>query len=130
MTDRRGILFVPYRDTLELLRIDDAMQVCEDVYRMHARGSVVLSAPPSFKLDVADGFNNHWHVKSVFLKELPATGVRLYYDAASRASRYGYSVSGADLVDAYLRSDGWPCKDAESTGVTTRSTPFRSRRAT
>jgi alanine dehydrogenase len=53
---------------------------------MHARGSVVLSNPPSFKLDVADGFNNHWHVKSVFLKELPATGVRLYnyYDDGMR----------------------------------------------
>ena len=38
---------------------------------MHARGSVVLASPPSFKLDVADGFNNHWHVKSVFLKLKP-----------------------------------------------------------
>ena len=34
--------------------------------------------PPSFKLDVADGFNNHWHVKAALLKEIPATGVRLY----------------------------------------------------
>jgi ornithine cyclodeaminase len=54
------------------------MQVCEEVYLMHARGSVVLSNPPSFKLDVADGFYNHWHVKSVFLKDIPATGVRIY----------------------------------------------------
>lgn len=86
MTDRRGILFVPYRDTLELLSIADAMQVCEQVYGMHARGSVVLSSPPSFKLDVAEGFHNHWHVKSVFLKELPATGVRTYnyYDDGLR----------------------------------------------
>jgi alanine dehydrogenase len=45
---------------------------------MHARDSVVLSNPPSFKLDVADGFHNHWHVKSVFLKDIPATGVRVY----------------------------------------------------
>jgi ornithine cyclodeaminase len=45
---------------------------------MHARGSVVLSNPPSFKLDVADGFHNHWHVKSVFLKDIPTTGVRVY----------------------------------------------------
>jgi ornithine cyclodeaminase len=53
---------------------------------MHARGSVTLSNPPSFKLDVADGFHNHWHVKSVFLKEIPTTGVRLYnyYDDGVR----------------------------------------------
>jgi ornithine cyclodeaminase len=53
---------------------------------MHARGSVVLSNPPSFKLDVADGFHNHWHVKSVLLKDVPTTGVRLYnyYDDGLR----------------------------------------------
>ena len=76
--DSRGVLFVPYRDTLGLLSVDDALNVCEQVYLMHARGSVVLSNPPSFKLDVADGFHNHWHVKSVFLKDIPATGVRVY----------------------------------------------------
>jgi alanine dehydrogenase len=86
MTDSKGVLFVPYRDTLALLSVDDALRICEEVYGMHARGGVVLSNPPSFKLDVADGFNNHWHVKSVFLKELPATGVRLYnyYDDGVR----------------------------------------------
>src|SRR5260370_20034286 len=86
MTDRKGILFVPYQETLKLLDIKDAMAVCEDVYRMHARGSVVLSAPPSFKLDVAEGFHNHWHVKSVFLKDVPTTGVRTYnyYDDGVR----------------------------------------------
>jgi alanine dehydrogenase len=78
MADQHGVLFVPYRDTLDLLGVDDALAVCEQVYMMHARGSVVLSNPPSFKLDVADGFHNHWHVKSVFLRDLPATGVRLY----------------------------------------------------
>lgn len=72
------VLFVPYRDTLELLTIEDALAVCEDVYRMHARGSVVWSRPPSFKLDVAEGFNNHWHVKGTLLKEVPVTGVRMY----------------------------------------------------
>jgi ornithine cyclodeaminase len=53
---------------------------------MHARGSVVLSSPASFKLDVAEGFNNHWHVKSVFLKDIPTTGVRVYnyYDDGVR----------------------------------------------
>ncbi len=78
MTDDRGVLFVPYRETLGLLSVADALKVCEDVYLMHARGSVVLSNPPSFKLDVADGFHNHWHVKSVFLKDIPTTGVRVY----------------------------------------------------
>jgi alanine dehydrogenase len=78
MADERGVLFVPYQDTLGLLSVQDALEVCEQVYLMHARGSVVLSNPPSFKLDVADGFHNHWHVKSVFLKDIPATGVRVY----------------------------------------------------
>ena len=72
------ILYVPYRDTLKLLTLEDAMRICEDVYRMHARGSVVWSKPASFKLDVADGFHNHWHVKGVLLKDIPVTGVRMY----------------------------------------------------
>ncbi len=86
MTDQRGVLFVPYRDTLGLLSVEDALAVCEQVYTMHARGSVVLSSPPSFKLDAADGFHNHWHVKSVLLKDVPTTGVRLYnyYDDGLR----------------------------------------------
>ena len=78
MADERGVLFVPYKDTLGLLSVTDALEVCEQVYLMHARGSVVLSSPPSFKLDVEDGFHNHWHVKSVFLKDVPTTGVRVY----------------------------------------------------
>jgi alanine dehydrogenase len=78
MADERGVLFVPYKDTLDLLSVADALEVCEQVYLMHARGSVVLSNPPSFKLDVGDGFHNHWHVKSVFLKDVPTTGVRVY----------------------------------------------------
>jgi ornithine cyclodeaminase len=72
------ILFVPYRDTLALLSLEDAMRICEETYRMHARGSVVLSKPPSFKLDIAEGFHNHWHVKGVLLKDIPVTGVRMY----------------------------------------------------
>jgi hypothetical protein len=54
------ILFVPYHDTLKLLSLEDAMRICEETYRMHARGSVMWSKPPSFKLDAAEGFNNHW----------------------------------------------------------------------
>lgn len=72
------ILFVPYRDTLELLSTEDAMRLCEDVYRMHARGAVHWSKPPSFKLDTAAPFHNHWHVKGVMLDDIPVTGVRLY----------------------------------------------------
>jgi ornithine cyclodeaminase/alanine dehydrogenase-like protein (mu-crystallin family) len=86
MTDSKGVLFVPYQETLGLLGVEDALRVCEEVYGMHARGSVVWSSPPSFKLDVADGFHNHWHVKSALLKEIPTTGVRLYnyYDDGVR----------------------------------------------
>src|SRR5262249_10125795 len=38
------------------------------------------------KLDVAEGFNNHWHVKAALLREIPTTGVRLYnyYDDGAR----------------------------------------------
>jgi alanine dehydrogenase len=102
VTDHKGILFVPYQDTVRLLDMKDAMEVCEEVYRMHARGSVVLSAPPSFKLDVADGFHNHWHVKSVFLKDVPTTGVRLYnyYDDGKRNT-----VGGLDNTRFIVLSD-------------------------
>jgi alanine dehydrogenase len=72
------LLFVPYQDTLDLLGVEDAMLVCEEVYRMLERGTVVHSKPPSFKLDVAEGFDNHWHVKAALLKEIPTTGVRMY----------------------------------------------------
>ena len=51
MTDSRGVLFVPYQDTLALLSVEDALRICEDVYGMHARGSVVWSSPASFKLE-------------------------------------------------------------------------------
>ena len=78
MSSGKGVLFVPYHQTLDLLTVDDAFRVCEDVYRMHAEDSVVLATPPSFKLDVAGEFNNHWHVKGAFLKAIPATGIRLY----------------------------------------------------
>jgi ornithine cyclodeaminase len=102
LTDQKGILFVPYQDTLRFLSIQDALDVCEQVYLMHARDSVVLSNPPSFKLDVADGFHNHWHVKSVFLKEIPATGVRVYnyYDDGVRNT-----VGGLDCTRFIVLSD-------------------------
>ena len=99
---QNGVLFVPYRETLALLAVEDALAVCEQVYLMHARGSVVLSNPASFKLDVADDFNNHWHVKSVFLKDVPTTGVRLYnyYDDGARNT-----VGGLDCTRYIVLSD-------------------------
>jgi ornithine cyclodeaminase/alanine dehydrogenase-like protein (mu-crystallin family) len=72
------VLFVSYEDTLQLLSVEDALRICEDVYAMHMRGSVVWAMPPSFKLNVGQPYHNHWHVKGVFLKEIPTTGVRLY----------------------------------------------------
>ncbi len=73
-----GVLFVPYRDTLDLLTPEDAMRIAEEVYLMQARGTIQAASPPSFKLDTAAPFHNHWHVKCALLKEIPATGVRLY----------------------------------------------------
>jgi ornithine cyclodeaminase/alanine dehydrogenase-like protein (mu-crystallin family) len=98
----QGVLFVPYHDTLALLSVEEALAVCEQVYLMHARGSVVLSNPASFKLDVPDGFHNHWHVKSVFLKDVPATGVRLYnyYDDGVRNT-----VGGLDCTRYIVLSE-------------------------
>ena len=80
------ILFISHRDTLDLLSADDALRICEDVYRMQARDTVVWPTPSSIKLDVAAPFHNHWHLKAVFLKETPATGARLYnyYDDGLR----------------------------------------------
>lgn len=77
-TNHPDVLFVPYRDTVDLLSTDDAMRICEDVYKMHANGSVQWSKPPSFKLDTDAPYHNHWHVKAVTLKDIPITGVRLY----------------------------------------------------
>jgi ornithine cyclodeaminase/alanine dehydrogenase-like protein (mu-crystallin family) len=99
---QNGVLFVPYGETLGLLSVEDALAVCEQVYLMHARGSVVLSNPASFKLDVAEDFNNHWHVKSVLLKDVPTTGVRLYnyYDDGVRNT-----VGGLDCTRYIVLSD-------------------------
>jgi ornithine cyclodeaminase len=51
---------------------------------------------------VADGFHNHWHVKSVFLKDVPATGVRVYnyYDDGVRNT-----VGGLDCTRYIVLSD-------------------------
>jgi ornithine cyclodeaminase len=72
------LLFVSYQDSLDLLSVEDAMRICEEVYHMLARDTVAHSKPPSFKLDVAEDFHNHWHVKGALLRDIPTTGVRLY----------------------------------------------------
>lgn len=102
MHENKGVLFVPYKDTVALLTVQDAMKVCEDVYRMHARGSVVWSNPHSFKLDVGEEFHNHWHVKAAFLKDTPATGVRVYnyYDDGVRNT-----VGGLDCTRYVVLAD-------------------------
>jgi ornithine cyclodeaminase/alanine dehydrogenase-like protein (mu-crystallin family) len=79
------VLYVSHADALALLSVEQTMRICEDVFHMHARGSVFPPLMPSFKLD-DDEFHNHWHVKSVLLKDVPVTGVRLYnyYDDGDR----------------------------------------------
>ena len=47
-----SVLFIDYATTVKLLSVPDAMAICEDVFRMHARNSVKWSVPPSQKLDV------------------------------------------------------------------------------
>lgn len=83
--DHPDLLFVSHADAVALLSVEQTMRICEDVFLMHARGSVFPPVMPSFKLDDAE-FNNHWHVKSVLLKDIPVTGVRLYnyYDDGDR----------------------------------------------
>jgi ornithine cyclodeaminase/alanine dehydrogenase-like protein (mu-crystallin family) len=84
-TEHPDVLFVSHDDALALLSVEQTMRICEDVFLMHARGSVYPSVMPSFKLDDAE-FHNHWHVKSVLLRDVPVTGVRLYnyYDDGVR----------------------------------------------
>src|SRR3954453_16722667 len=81
-----SVLFIDYAITVKLLPVLDAMAVCEDVFRMHARNSVKWSVPPSQRLDVGAPFHNHWPVKTVILEDEPIAGVRLYsyYDDGLR----------------------------------------------
>jgi alanine dehydrogenase len=79
------VLFIDYATTLKLLSVSEAMDLCENIYAMHARNTVDWSEPPSQKLDTPF-FHNHWHVKTVILKEVPVAGVRMYsyYDDGQR----------------------------------------------
>ena len=101
MTDGKGVLFVPYQDTLGLLSVDDALRSASRSTDARPRQRGVVD-PPSFKLDVAEEFHNHWHVKSVFLKEIPTTGVRVYnyYDDGVRNT-----VGGLDCTRYIVLSD-------------------------
>ena len=85
MTDE--LLFLSHAETLDLLSPTEAMAVCEDVYRMHAEGTVSWTDPPAFRLD-DDRFHHHWHVKGALLSEIPISGVRLYayYEDAERST--------------------------------------------
>ena len=66
-TDHPDPLFVSHADCLKILTIEETMRICEDVFRMHARGTVSPPIPPAFKLDDGE-FSNHWHVKGVLLE--------------------------------------------------------------
>ena len=50
-----------------------------------------------------------------------AVGLRLYYDAGSRNSRFDATLLPNPNENLYLHSDGGPCGSAESVGVTSRS---------
>ena len=52
-----------------------------------------------------------------------AVGLRLYYDSASRASRFDATITPDPSEDLYLHSNGSPCPagDGQSPSVTTRT---------
>ena len=85
--ESEALVFLSHEDTLALLSASEAMAVCEDVYRMHAEGSVVWTSPPSLRLD-DDAFHHHWHVKGALLNEIPVSGIRMYayYEDAARST--------------------------------------------
>ena len=76
------VLFIDYATTVKLLSASDAMSICEDIYRQHARHTVQWSDPPSQKLVTGPPLYNNWHTKTVVLAEGPIAGVRLdsYFD--------------------------------------------------
>jgi hypothetical protein len=49
-----------------------------------------------------------------------ATGLRLYYDSVSRPSRFNVTLAPFPSANLFLLSDGNPCNNAPSTGVTIR----------
>ena len=84
-----GVVFLSYEDTLDLLSAAEAMEICAEVYRMHAESSVEWTSPPSFRLD-DDTYHHHWHVKGALLNDIPVSGIRLYsYFEDSKRSTVG-----------------------------------------
>ncbi len=47
-----------------------------------------------------------------------AVGLRLYYDSTSRPSRFDATIGPDPNTNLYLHSNGNPCVNAQSTGVT------------
>jgi hypothetical protein len=47
-------LFISHADCLKILTIEETMRICEEVFQMHARGTVSPPIPPAFKQDNAD----------------------------------------------------------------------------
>lgn len=95
------VLFISHADCVKLLTVGETMRICEDVFWMHSRDTVVPPIPPAFKLDDGD-FHNHWHVKGVLLKDVPITGARLYnyYDDGTVNN-----VGGLDCCRYIMLSD-------------------------
>jgi hypothetical protein len=50
-----------------------------------------------------------------------ANGLRLYYDATGRKSRFAARIGQEVIVDFYFHSDGTACNNTQSQGVTIRS---------
>lgn len=73
-------LFVSYDDTRRLISISDVLEVAEDVFRMHARGSVTGCDPPRFTIR-GKRQSIYSHVKGCVLEEVPIMGIRVvgYY---------------------------------------------------
>jgi sugar lactone lactonase YvrE len=50
-----------------------------------------------------------------------ATGLRLYYEAASRPTRFAATIAPDPSADRYLHSNGTACGSTQSSGVTTQT---------
>ena len=103
MADNKGVLFVPYKDTLGLLSVEDALQGLRGRLpharaRQRGAGRTRTASSSTWRTD----FHNHWHVKSAFLKDVPTTGVRIYnyYDDGVRNT-----VGGLDCTRYIVLSD-------------------------
>jgi len=73
-------LFISLEDTRKFISVKDVLEVAEDVFRMHARGTVTWCDPPRFTIH-GQQQNIYSHVKGCVLEEIPIMGVRVvaYY---------------------------------------------------